>query len=128
MPSSALPGEPFFQRFRASESGGFYLGYQGSRLHAPIGDANADDEARKLVTVAKSLGEGIPALSFPQGSNRSTKFDELGGNFDLDTSTFKNSWPASRSLPGWKHGDCLDVAYTFNFPLYEKITTDGGLK
>jgi hypothetical protein len=128
VPNSGLASEPFFQRFQASESGGFYLGYQGSRLHAPIGDANADDEARKLVTVAKCLGEAIPALSFPLGSNSSTKFDDLGGNFDLNGSAFKNGWPSSRPDTNWKHSDCLNVAYTFNFPLYDKMTNDGGLK
>ncbi|HVU23218.1 MAG TPA: Ig-like domain-containing protein [Opitutus sp.] len=130
VPSSTLPSEPFFQRFQANESGGFYPGYQGSRLHAPIGDANADDEARKLVTVAKCLGEAIPALSFPQGSNASPAFTRPGmsGNFDLNSSTFKNGWPSSRSDANWKHSDCLNVAYTFNFPLYDKMANDGGLK
>lgn len=128
VPTSALASEPFFQRFQASESGGFYPGYQGSRLHAPIGDANADDEARKLVTVAKCLGEAIPALSFPLGSNNSTKFDDLSGNFDLNGAAFKNGWPSSRSDTNWKHSDCLNVAYIFNFPLYDKMTSDGDLK
>lgn len=130
VPTSALPSEPFFQRFQSNESGGFYPGYQGSRLHAPIGDTNADDEARKLVTVAKCLGEAISALSFPQGSNASPAFTRPGmsGNFDLNTSTFKNGWPSSRSDTNWKHSDCLNVAYTFNFPLYDKMTNDGGLK
>jgi hypothetical protein len=130
VPTSALASEPFFQRFQAIDDGTFYLGYQGSRLHAPIGDANADDEARKLVTVSKCLGEAIPALSFPQGSNESTRFkgQGMGGNFNLDTSAFKNGWPSSRPDTNWKHSDCLNVAYTFNFPLYDKMTHDGGLK
>jgi hypothetical protein len=129
VPSSALPAEPFFRRFQATESGGFYPGYQGSRLHAPIGDTNADDEARKLVTVAKCLGEAIPALSYPQGSNTATKFDDLSGNFDLNTSNFKNGWPASRGGDtNWKHSDCLDVSYIFHFKLYDRMKTDGGLQ
>ncbi len=129
VPTSALASDPFFRRFQASEDGVFYPGYQGSRLHAPVGDANADDEARKLVTVAKCLGEAIPALSFPQGSNTATKFDDLSGNFDLNTSDFKNGWPASRgSNAGWKHSDCLDVSYIFHFKLYDRMKTDGGLR
>lgn len=129
VPSSALPAEPFFQRFQVGESGGFYPGYLGSRLHAPIGDTNADDEARKLVTVAKCLGEAIPALSYPQGSNSATKFDRLSGNFDLNTSSFKNGWPVSRSPnTDWKHSDCLDVSYIFHFKLYDRMKTDGGLQ
>jgi hypothetical protein len=132
VPSAALPVKPFFQAFQANENDVFYPGYQGSRLIATVGDANADDEARKLVTFAKCLGEAIPALSLPLGSNSSAKFDDLGGNFDLNGSAFKNGWPASRGPnpddQKWKHSDCLNVAYTFNFLLYDKITKDGGLK
>ncbi|MDP1581383.1 MAG: hypothetical protein Q8M02_14010 [Candidatus Didemnitutus sp.] len=131
VPTSALATEPFFQRFQRSESGGFYPGYQGSRLHAPVGDTNADDEARKLVTVAKCLGEAIPALSYPQGSNEATRFeaDGMGGNFNLNTSDFKNGWPASRgSDTNWKHSDCLDVSYIFHFEFYDRMKTDGGLQ
>lgn len=112
VPSSALPAEPFSWRFQASESGGLYPGYQGSRLHAPIGDTNADDEARKFVTVAKCLGEAIPALFCPQGSNPASAFPRpgMGGNSNLNTSNFKNGWPASRGADtNWKHSDCLDV-------------------
>lgn len=129
VPTSALAAEPFFQRFQSSESGGFYPGYQGSRLHAPVGDTNADDEARKLVTVAKVLGEAIPALSYPQGSNTATKFDDLSGNFDLNTSNFKNGWPTSRGGDtNWKHSDCLDVSYIYHFKFYDRMKTDGGLQ
>ncbi len=130
VPTASLASEPFFQRFQATEDGTFYPDYQGSRLLAPVGDPNADDEARKLVTVAKCLGEAIPALSFPQGSNESARFkgQGMGGNFDLNTLAFKNSWPSSRPDTNWKHSDCLNVAYTYNFPLYDKMTNDGGLK
>jgi hypothetical protein len=139
VPTSSLASEPFFQRFQASEVGGFYPGYQGSRLHAPIGDTNADDEARKLVTVAKCLGEAIPALSYAQGCNPATKFNRLSGNFDLNEpydpntgSGFKNGWPISRGPDpedrSWKHSDCLDVAYIFHFRFYDRMKRDGGLQ
>lgn len=137
VPTSALPREPFFRRFQASETGPLNPDYQGSRLRAPIGDVNADDEARKLVTFAKCLGEGIPALSFVQGSNASVKFEQdLGKNYNLNTNYardtgegFKNGWPASRSeQPDWFHTDYVNVPYIFNYPLFDKITTDGGLK
>lgn len=137
VPTSSLPEEPFFKRFQASETNGFYPGYLGSRLMAPLGDADADHEARKLVTFAKCLGEGIPALSFAQGSNPSATFEKtgMGGNLDLDTNYnpssrigFKNGWPASRSNINWRHGDLLNVAYTFIFPLFDILATDGGSK
>ncbi len=130
VPTYSLPQEPFFQRFQAAESGGFYPGYEGWKLHAPLCDPGADNEARKLVTFAKCLGEAIPALSFAQGSNASTAFTRPGmsGNLNLNTAMFRNGWPQSRPDPNWKHSDCLNVAYTIIFPLYDKITDDGGLK
>jgi len=135
VPTSALTSEPFFRRFQASESDGFYPGYQGSRLHAPISDVNADDEARKLVTVAKCLGEAMPALSYAQGSNTATRFDDLSGNFDLNApynsnngQGFKNGWPTSRPNQNWLHSDCLNVAYIFHFKFYDRMINNGGLK
>jgi hypothetical protein len=83
---------------------------------AAIGDANADDEARKLVTFAKVLGEGIPSLSYAQGRNSSTRHDRLGlgGNFNLNTDTFKKAWPASRPDPKeWRHGDYIVIPYRY---------------
>lgn len=136
VPTTALPSEPFFRRFQATESGGFYPGYQGSRLHAAIGDTNADDEARKLVTFAKCLGEAIPVLSYAQGRNTSTKFDALDGNLDLNeaynpaTGTgFKTGWPASRGTDtNWKHSDCLNVCYVHHFKFYDHMAINGGLR
>jgi len=136
VPTSSLPEEPFFKRFQASETNGFYPGYQGSWLMAPLGDANADDEARKLITVAKCLGEAIPALSYALGSNPASVFNRsgMGGNFDLnepyDLNTglgFKNGWPASRSSQSWFHSDCLDVAYIYHFIFYDRMKSNGGL-
>ncbi|MBI5382385.1 MAG: hypothetical protein HZA31_10840 [Opitutae bacterium] len=135
VPTAALPQTPFFLPFQASETDGFYPGYQGSRLMAPISDSGADDEARKLVTQAKCLAEGIPALCYPQGSNRSAKYNDLGGNFDINIpysrtsgTGFKNGWPSSRSNQDWDHGDYIQIAYTFNFPLYETMVANGALK
>jgi len=136
--TSKLPTAPFFKPFQASETGDYYPNYQGVKLMAPLGDSDADNEARKLVTQAKCLAEGIPALSYAQGSNPAARY-HFGGvnrNFDLntnynasDSSGFKNGWPASRlNDQNWKHGDYIQVAYYFVYPLYTKIVNDGGLK
>lgn len=131
VPTSALASEPFFQRFQSGEDGVFYPGYQGSQLHAPLGDTNAHDEASKLATIAKCLGEAIPALSYAQGSNPAVAFSQIGmgGNSDLNTSEHKNGWPTSRgSDTNWKHSDCLNVCYIHHFKFYDRMTTNGGLK
>jgi hypothetical protein len=130
VPTSELPEEPFFWEFQPEEDGIFYPGYKGLLLHAPIGDAEADHEARKLVTVAKCLGEAIPALSFPQGSNPASAFNLPGmsGNENLNTFSFKNGWPASRGTDtNWKHSDCLDVSYIFHYKFYDRMKIEGGL-
>jgi hypothetical protein len=139
VPTSALPAQPFFAPFQDQEDGTYYPGYQGRRLLAPLGDAAADAEARRLSTFAKVLGEGMPGLSFAQGSNPSAKFDDLPGrNFNLNTDYilsdhrgFKNGWPVGRGTTekekAWKHGDYIIVSYNFIFPLFEKIVNDGGL-
>ncbi len=138
VPSLALPTHPFFQYFQPTETAPYYPGYQGNRLLAPLEDANADDEAQKLVTIAKCLGEAIPSLSFAQGRNPAVAFDGLGmgGNFNLNNldpalgQIFRPSWPTSRPAErrGWEHGDYIIVAYRFIYPLFDKMTADGGLK
>lgn len=83
------------------------------------------------MTVAKCLGEAIPALSYPQGSNPASAFTRpgMGGNLNLNTSSFKNGWPASRgSDTNWKHSDCLDVSYIFHFKFYDRMKNDGELQ
>jgi hypothetical protein len=130
VPTLTLPIKPFFKPFRSDETKDYYIGYLGGRLIAPIGDVNADDEAKKLATYAKCLAEGIPALSYALGSNFAAKFDDvgLGGSADLNGPAFKNGWPSSRSDNEWKHSDCLNVAYEFNFKLYERVVSDAQLK
>jgi len=62
------------------------------------------------------------------------------GNFDLNTnydpadpqhSGFKNGWPAVpviRENTNWRHGDYLQVAYTYIFPFYDKMVSLGELR
>jgi hypothetical protein len=133
VPSVALVAHPFFAPFLDREDGVHYPRYNGAVLLAPPGNAAASNEAKKLVTVAKLLGEAIPALSFTQGANHSEKFDGMKGNFNMNNidpnegPIFKNGWPASRDDTKWRHGDYLAVAYTFIFPLYDKIVEAGEL-
>jgi hypothetical protein len=127
--TSRLPERPFFRRFQSLESGGFYPGYEGERLMAPLQDEEARDEAEKTVTVAKCLAEGIPAISFAMGRNRVIKFDAFvgAGNFDLnDTYSaaagtgFRNGW-ITRRKDGWLHSDCVEVALLYVHPLFDRI-------
>ncbi|MBL9214847.1 MAG: hypothetical protein JNG83_05165 [Opitutaceae bacterium] len=140
VPSTLLPGKPFFRRFQARESDGFYPGYTGERLHAAVSDAAASDEAAKAVTKAKCLAEGLPALSFALGSNPSARFADhsFRGNFDMNTdfqpsdrSGFRNGWPQSRQTSpesrNWRHSDWINVAYTYVHPLFKTMVEHGSL-
>jgi hypothetical protein len=139
VPTAALSLQPFFTPFQDHEDGIYYPGYQGGKLLAPLGDVAADTEARRLSTFAKILGEEMPGLSFAQGSNFSNAFRPLGGNLDLNTNYsaldhqgFKNGWPAERGTSEkdkiWMHGDYIIVAYSFIFPLFDKLVDNGNLK
>lgn len=133
VPTSELPKRPFFRWFQDSETNGYYPNYNGSRLRASIGDAGADDEARKLVTRAKLLAEAIPALSYATGRNPSGLFNRLGKNEDLNNENssnfvYRTGWPAGRDTRDWRHGDFREVAYRFVNPLYHRIVELGGLR
>lgn len=139
VPTAALCTDPFFGRFQATETENFYPGYEGSRLMTPTTEDAGDDEAGKIVTFAKCLGEAIPALSYAMGRNSVAGWTEFRRNFDLNEgynpgarTGFKNGWPAVRSssrYPArWLHSDCRDLAYIHSFPLFEKISSDAALK
>jgi len=77
------------------------------------------------------LARGIPALSGPAGS-RQLKSISLERNINMNTLERPNNWPRPVSDKPygerWKHGDWKDVAYFYNFKVYEDIVTKGGLK
>lgn len=135
VPTSALPQRPFFRKFQEAETDGYYPGYNGARLLAPIGDAGADEESRRLVTRAKLLAEAIPAMSYAAGRNPSRKFPTLSGrsqdmNNEItnDGIVYRSGWPTERNNRRWRHGDFREVAYLFVNPLYRKIVDLGDLK
>lgn len=134
MPIAECRSVPFSAGSKKPRPTAYYPGYNGARLLAPIGDAAADEEARKLVTRAKLLAEAIPARSYATGRNPSGLFSRLGLNEDMNNEStnkyvYRTSWPAERGTDrNWKHGDFREVAYRFVNPLYHKIVELGGLK
>ena len=106
-------------------------------LHPPF-FAHFDDEvlygtngstvAQQPVTNRKLLAAAIPALSNPSGRNA------LGAAVldNYDDMQFKRGdfsegdWP--REQDEWRHSDIKDIAYPFNFGVFDQIITDGGLK
>lgn len=84
---------------------------------------------------AKTLAEGIPAMSFAAGSNPIQKFG-IGRNIDI--MTLQTGWPEVRpklnpadendNRRRWFHSDAKDVAFFFNYSLYQSWVDEGDLK
>ena len=82
-------------------------------------------EAGKRDVRCKLLAEALPATSFATGANEiSVRFSK---NIDM-MEEFKNGWPLAErnNNPNWLHSDFRDVAYFYNWKLYDDIC--GGLK
>jgi hypothetical protein len=52
-------------------------------------------------------------------------------NFDMDK-LYENGWPIDRLFTtetnNWHHSDFKKVAYTFTYPLFNKLVSTGNLK
>jgi len=76
-----------------------------------------------------TISYGVPALSFATGRNAVNAFGQTQ-NFDL--MSYENGWPQARlSGPNsnrWFHGDAKDIAFPFNYPLWQQWVQLGGLK
>jgi hypothetical protein len=130
--------KPFFKKFQASDSryndnSGHH--YDGAAMLAPLGDSTASAQMAYFPTVAKLLGEAIPALSTPVGSHAVPSLDGEQGtnnfnlNVNLSAGGYKNGWPASRGADqNWRHADYLDVAYVYVYTLFDQIVATGALK
>lgn len=115
-----LKTQPFFRRF------------QDSRLMGTGGNAVAGEYLNR----AQILGGAIPAMSFPTGRNPVPLFDQQDRNADLMAR--QDGWPQARlsdpakRLPDgrgrWFHSDAKNIAYRYNYPLWEEWVQRGSLK
>jgi hypothetical protein len=112
--------EPFFRRF------------QDDRLMRSGGSAAASE----YITRADALGGAIPALSFRAGRNPIPLFDQKLRNTDLND--FQDGWPQARlndpekrkspTMGRWFHSDAKNIAYRYNYKLWDNWVSIGGLK
>jgi len=140
VPTAALAIKPFFGKFqktdtRYTDSNGGH--YDGAALLTVPGDPNGIAQGSYFPTVAKLLGEAIPALSYAVGRNDIISLDGTNqkNNFDLNApftsggnGGFESGWPASRPNSNWRHSDFQDVAYAYTYSLFDNIATTGVLK
>jgi hypothetical protein len=86
-------------------------------------------EAQKFAVWTKTLAEAIPSLSFATGRNSVGALQPQ--NYDL--MNYENGWPQVRlndqdQKNRWFHGDAKDIAYTFNYLLWQQWVQLGSLK
>jgi hypothetical protein len=80
------------------------------------------------VIFRRLLADGIPALSNSAGRN------PLGNvvQEDINMDGFRRGihddgdWP--RDTDDWRHSDIKNIAYPFNFGVFDQLVTDGGLE
>ena len=72
----------------------------------------------------KVLADGIPAESNAAGG------DNQYGGYNMSANRLgdydQGKWP--RSGNDWKHSDIKNIAYSFNYNVFMKIVSDGGLQ
>jgi len=79
------------------------------------------------------LAKAIPALSGPAGSRSIYIPGTTGRNLDMNDSSINwhpNNWGRTHAGYGtsWLHGDLKDMAYFYNFRVYQDVVEKGGLK
>jgi hypothetical protein len=117
--NSALQTDPFFYPFNDSSL---------------TSSSEGSTEAGNFTVQSSALAWAIPAVSFAAGRNPVNGLGQ-SNNFDLNVMSDRNTenaWPQSR-LDGtyqnrWLHSDMKNIAYRFNYNLYNQIVEIGGLK
>lgn len=81
------------------------------------------------------LGMGIPALTPSTGRSIIPPFGDQRqfdlNNAEANKTIFKaNDWPnrGDSDFQNWLHNDMKDVAYFFNYRLFDRVVDVGGLK
>jgi hypothetical protein len=115
-----LKTKPFFRRFK------------DARLMGASGSA----AAAGYLTRATALGTAIPALSFAAGRNPVPRFSVDQRNIDLVN--LQEGWPQARladptkritpTIGRWFHSDLKNVAYRYNYLMWENLVQKGALK
>ena len=105
-----LKVKPFYQPFKYSD---LYDGAKGSA------------EAQKKIVQYELLATAIPAQSYAAAANPVEVIEERGGeNFDMMNEK-NGGWPRRNGL--WHHSDFRDVAYSYVWKMYEKMSKLGKL-
>ncbi len=93
--------------------------YSGTQMRNP--NATQDD-------IWYALAKHVPAISSPVGGT--TVDADPMGNFDLNTSKYRNGWGRNHRFyeDKWLHSDMKDMAFFYVYKLYNELIQKGGLK
>jgi hypothetical protein len=125
----------FFGHFKPSDSSD--TDYDSTLLYdAQTGAGSVGSvQASRFLTRAKLLAEAIPALTNPVGGNEVSAFADFGHeNINLMSMRTDDGsdWPNSKGIElfqnRWLHSDFRDVAYQYNYKLYDEWTSENGLR
>lgn len=120
LPEATLKANSFFRHFDDEE---IYDPAMGSTFlldgHSEVHDS---DIYRRL------LADAIPALSNPAGRNPLGNAVQSDENYmNHKRGIFEDGdWP--RKDNEWRHSDIINIAYPFNYSVFDKIVSDGGLQ
>lgn len=88
-----------------------YLGTAGNTL------------ASDAINRAQLLAEAIPSLTWCMGSHFTSRFGDTR-NFNLPSLVNQTNWPRGRPdgvTPEWRHSDMREVAYLYQYGVFDKI-------
>ncbi|NMA19754.1 MAG: hypothetical protein GX927_04155, partial [Lentisphaerae bacterium] len=76
------------------------------------------------------LAKGIPAMSGPVGSREIRVFDNDVQNVDMNELQWRSGWPRDHKDYGtsWLHSDIRDIAYLYNYKVFDDLVRKGNLE
>jgi hypothetical protein len=108
------------------QTNSFFGWFDDANLYTPGGDTDVNYNLR-----AQILGDGIPALSNAAGgTSMVNSFGVPDADREMNAYRLGNYgqglWPISDNR--WHHSDIVNVAFPFNYKIFNQIITDGGLR
>ena len=79
--------------------------------------------------VTEVLARGVPALSYPAGTAEIEPESNPNFSFDIESFNRDNGWPNRNTYnTRWLHSDIKNVAYVYNFEIFNRIVNAGELE
>ncbi len=115
----------------AIQSNSFFYAFDDEELYEANGSSfllDSETDVRKSSIYGRLLADAIPSLSNPTGRNSlGTAVQENKDYMLFKRGLHKDGdWPDSDDI--WRHSYIREIAYPFNFAVFDEIVIDGGLR